>query len=381
MPNNILELMILSDERYHGLDALRSVAMILGIVLHASLPFFDTKGLWPSDEYESPLIMSVFSLIHLWRMPLFFLLSGFFTFVVIKKRGRLYWCKQRILRLGIPLVIFVPILALVMPLIWHYGENGSFAGVDIQTWEASPHHLWFLIHLILFIPMLGIGWFFAWIFNFLPTNKSLGLSSLATRVIYSRIPIAIMFLFIPILLPTGGELIVNPLGSFLFFLFGYGLANRRVFLEYLSMNWAKYMMVAFLCFLMHEYWAHSHISQYEPKYLQNEEGLNGVLNLLWYSSLKPVNTILFSYALIGLFLSKFNIFNYKWRYLSDGSYWMYIVHLPVVTMFSFYLFKFSVPIELKFAVSIMVTLIFSLFTYKYLVRSTFIGFLLNGKRQ
>ena len=121
--------MAVDNERYHGLDALRAIAMILGIVVHASLPFFDTRGIWPSDEYESPLIQSIFSFIHLWRMPLFFLISGFFTFVVIKKRGKLYWTKQRTFRLVMPLVIFVPVLALIMPLVWHYGEKGNFGDV------------------------------------------------------------------------------------------------------------------------------------------------------------------------------------------------------------------------------------------------------------
>ncbi|MBT5476286.1 MAG: hypothetical protein HOK43_05430, partial [Chloroflexi bacterium] len=39
--------------RYYGLDALRAVAMALGIVLHASLPYFNTYEIWPSDDGES----------------------------------------------------------------------------------------------------------------------------------------------------------------------------------------------------------------------------------------------------------------------------------------------------------------------------------------
>ena len=79
--------MAVDNARYHGLDALRAIAMILGIVVHASLPFFDTRGIWPSDEYESPLIQSIFSFIHLWRMPLFFILAGFFANLVISRKS------------------------------------------------------------------------------------------------------------------------------------------------------------------------------------------------------------------------------------------------------------------------------------------------------
>ena len=35
--------------RYHGLDALRALAMAMGIVLHAALPYFFTGGFWPSS--------------------------------------------------------------------------------------------------------------------------------------------------------------------------------------------------------------------------------------------------------------------------------------------------------------------------------------------
>jgi hypothetical protein len=42
-----------ASDRYYGLDALRAVAMALGIVLHASLPYFNTFELWPSDDGES----------------------------------------------------------------------------------------------------------------------------------------------------------------------------------------------------------------------------------------------------------------------------------------------------------------------------------------
>ena len=373
--------MAVDNARYHGLDALRAIAMILGIVVHASLPFFDTRGIWPSDEYESPLIQSIFSFIHLWRMPLFFLISGFFTFVVIKKKGKLYWTKQRTFRLVVPLVIFVPVLALIMPLVWHYGEKGNFDGVGFSSWEFSPYHLWFLVHLLLFIPMVGIGWLFSWVARKLCRGKSLNFSWLVSRVIYTKIPIAFILLLIPILLPSGSELILNPLGSFLFFVFGYGLASRNDFLSNLSKNWPKYTAMAILVFLLHEYWAYSHVYQYEAEYLQNEEGLNGIANLVWYACLKPLSTILFSYALLGFSLDKFNMFNNKWRFLSDASYWIYIAHLPVVTTVSFYLLKFSIPIEIKFIISIIATLALSLITYIYFVRGTVLGLILNGKRR
>ena len=41
--------------RYHGLDALRGIAMLLGIVLHAALPFMVGMpiSIWPTDKHSS----------------------------------------------------------------------------------------------------------------------------------------------------------------------------------------------------------------------------------------------------------------------------------------------------------------------------------------
>ena len=45
----------MEEKRFHGLDALRGIAMLLGIVLHAALPYIpDIDPIWPEDT--NPLI-------------------------------------------------------------------------------------------------------------------------------------------------------------------------------------------------------------------------------------------------------------------------------------------------------------------------------------
>ena len=65
-------------DRRHDLDALRAVAMLLGIVLHAALSFAPIP--WTvSDSQQGEFYYVLFACIHGFRMPLFFMLSGFFT--------------------------------------------------------------------------------------------------------------------------------------------------------------------------------------------------------------------------------------------------------------------------------------------------------------
>ena len=91
-------------ERRSDLDALRGVAMILGIVLHATASFFSFP--WPVHEMEFNTGLALLCMwIHGFRMPLFFILSGYFTQLVYEQRGLKKLVQQRLVRIAIPLVL------------------------------------------------------------------------------------------------------------------------------------------------------------------------------------------------------------------------------------------------------------------------------------
>ncbi|MFM7137511.1 MAG: acyltransferase family protein [Planctomycetota bacterium] len=93
-----------SGGRRGDLDALRGVAMILGVVLHATLAYFPIP--WPvQDLHQAPWLAMVYAVIHGFRMQLFFLLSGFFTMLVLRRRGLRGLLAQRALRIALPLVV------------------------------------------------------------------------------------------------------------------------------------------------------------------------------------------------------------------------------------------------------------------------------------
>lgn len=99
-------------QRRTDLDALRSFAMLLGIALHASLSFFAFP--WPvHDTRHSDLLPLFLVAVHGFRMPLFFLLSGYFTTLVYRRRGLRSLLEQRFQRIVLPLVIAA---ATIMPL-------------------------------------------------------------------------------------------------------------------------------------------------------------------------------------------------------------------------------------------------------------------------
>lgn len=91
-------------DRRHDLDALRAVAMLLGIVLHASLSFCNVP--WPvEDTQRNDGLGIVFALIHGFRMPVFFVMSGFFTAMLWRKRGLASLLRHRFRRILLPFIL------------------------------------------------------------------------------------------------------------------------------------------------------------------------------------------------------------------------------------------------------------------------------------
>ncbi|MQG21789.1 MAG: hypothetical protein FI725_07390, partial [SAR202 cluster bacterium] len=395
--NNNVEVARDRSTRYHGLDALRGIAMLLGIVLHAALPYMPNVELWwPVDDRVSPLISTIFEFIHMWRMPVFFILAGFFANLLVSRRSWKSWWGNRLLRIGLPIVVFWPLMSLTLPSIFSYGRTGDL--IFFYSDAGQPHHLWFLWQLLIFtiltvlftpLHLLGMG-----IANLLRqsglgviTNISNKVKSLASTLLFrTRFPFVFIILACVINLPTGGELILNPIGSGLYFAIGYSLYGNTSLFLFLKSYWRYYFVAGIIGFTLYTI-LHVISMNFTANIYSNETARalgieNETTELLALSGylLKMICSVLFSYAFIGLAESKFGSYNAKLRFISDGAYWMYLIHLPLVTFITFSMFNLSIPIEMKFIIAIVTTSIFCLTTYKYFVRSTPIGILLNGRR-
>jgi len=78
--------------------------MALGILLHAALAYTDIP--WAvRDPSGNHLYFHLFSFIHGFRLPLFFLLSGFFTAMLWQRRGTRGLLIHRGKRIGLPLLL------------------------------------------------------------------------------------------------------------------------------------------------------------------------------------------------------------------------------------------------------------------------------------
>lgn len=91
--------------RRHDLDALRAIAMLLGIALHGAASFIPNTT-WSVQDRQSGEAFGLFLMaVHGFRMPVFFLLSGFFTAMLWRRRGLRSLIQHRFRRVFLPLLL------------------------------------------------------------------------------------------------------------------------------------------------------------------------------------------------------------------------------------------------------------------------------------
>ena len=146
-----LQYLVMID-RLHSLDFLRAFALLMGVLLHVLMLFLE-----PLDGSEPRLGASIiFIWIHTWRMPLFMLLAGFFTALSIQKRDVGNYALNRLIRLGVPILILWAVISEI-----DEGTNNLFKLPELISYLLHDipftlrlDHLWFLYYLLIFYGVL-----------------------------------------------------------------------------------------------------------------------------------------------------------------------------------------------------------------------------------
>lgn len=139
--------------RYYYLDAARGILMILGIVYHAARVYGE-PGWVISDSSNSPAFDRLALLLTSFRMPAFFLMSGFFAAQTLKRYGAGPFLWKRVPRVLIPFVTALFTLNIAQLYALNVYAGGSPAGlaylVSPALWgdfssDRWISHLWFLM--------------------------------------------------------------------------------------------------------------------------------------------------------------------------------------------------------------------------------------------
>lgn len=156
-----------TSTRLFFIDHLR-IGLTILVVLHhialvygASAPFYYVEP--PFNDTQTFTTLLVFVLFNqAWFMGGFFLLAGYFTPGSFDRKGLPSFLKDRLIRLGIPLIVFIFILNPLSAL-GVYLMPGTLTGITTSpTWQDYPNliglgPLWFVAMLLIF-GFIYAGW-------------------------------------------------------------------------------------------------------------------------------------------------------------------------------------------------------------------------------
>src|SRR5437870_6095748 len=144
--------------RYHSLDALRGVMVLLGIYLHAAVAYSE-YGNWPWKDGSTTGLFDVsLGLIHAFRMPVFYVMAGFFAALVLERQGAVGFARNRAIRILVPFAVGWAVLFPLVKLLAIAARSleeptampPQFFSVREVLGRLDPMHLWFLEYLLLF---------------------------------------------------------------------------------------------------------------------------------------------------------------------------------------------------------------------------------------
>ncbi|MQB38789.1 glucans biosynthesis protein MdoC [Agrobacterium tumefaciens] len=372
----------------HYWDPLRALLMLLGIPYHASLIYSHALP-WDIKDFDtSPLLSALGAVLSTFRMPAFFVVAGYFSTMVIGKKGKMRWLRQRFLRLGVPFIVAVLLLG---PSQLFLLELAGVAKGDIpadRLLESLPGqlrpseqwimHLWFLPALIVYSILLASLLFLTehqplayakdWFDSLRQRHVTLFFAALCTLPVLWELMIYGSGLLAA---RTGSgffllyERASDPYARYLpFFLVGAVLHRDRALFH-------RFRQTGLLTGIV----AASAIATAVTLRLQNPLSNSALLVLV--STIAAVAT---SRLLIDLACRYFDGPNRFARRMTDASFTIYLFHHPLIYAFGTLFILIALPPIVEFAIIVVATTVVAYMLHQAIRLSPLALFLFNGIR-
>lgn len=412
-----------SSKRYHGLDFLRAAMMLMGIILHVGIIYMpipwgtnielilaDFKNPYRDLDSFSQTIQRLIFFIHYFRMPAFMMLAGFFAALVQSKRGTTSLVKNRIQRIVLPAVLFWFLLWPMDSYAWSLGaglmidtdHSQSIAQHLINTLsvehlpffgEGTLHtmHLWFLYYLIMFYGFTFLG--LAIVRSCFPSvpakviaYRDAALNSNAKHFI---LPSIIMLSWATLRTGVDWHFMAafrfSPdlacfLNHYFFFLIGWLFYGSNGVITHLTKKGWTYLAFGIATAIALTWSSERFFDLFMASPLSADETASMDLYFNISQFLQAACVWLLMLGFVGLSERYITKATPLCTYLVGTSYWLYLIHRPLCTGIAACFDRVDLPGIIKAGIVSVLVSIVCLLSYHYLVRNSWIGVLLNGKR-
>jgi glucan biosynthesis protein C len=357
-------------ERIYFLDAMRSILMALGVVLHSANVFSGNEWVI-QDSDTSEFFTHLASIIHYFRMPTFFMVSGFFCHMTLARYGSKRFLTVRIPRIVIPLVVTaITLNSLQYILTSDYRPDGvglfTFDYIVQGKWVS---HLWFLNSLVFYFLAA------AFIYTVVPKrlvcfSKTMSSIIIQTKGLYLLLlPFLSMVLIkISYILPIENEGYYD-LGAAvsikysIYFIFGVLLGfSRNLLLDICRPRLLVTIIIFTVCMVTYL------LSILEPDNMVIKHYSDSLIT--WASC----------FICFYIFHIVFNESSRFFSYFSGASYTVYLFHHLFVIIYGIVLIGFEINIFYKFTLLVSATFITTLLIHHYLImKIPVFRYLFNGK--
>lgn len=355
----------IKTNRQYFIDWLR-IILIFSVFLYHIGMYFNPWNWHVKNNVTVTWFSDIMWFLHLWRMPLLFLVSGVGTYYALGHRTVKKYLKERFIRLYIPFIVGLFTLVPIQVYIEKSNQYSSLSQFYPHMFNGiypignfSWHHLWFIIYL--FIISLIISPFL----NYLRSNKfrakqqniitflskPLALNWVALALIVSQAILRQYF-------PDQTNALYNDWAYFvyylLFFLAGFMLITDKGLMLVIAKQRRLYLLQTIIAtgFLF------SISSLFTHKILI--DWLNGITGVVigWSCSIAALG-----YA--KEYLNK----DTKWRgLLNEGIYPFYLLHQPIIVVLGYSIKPLVMPVIIKIIILTLVSFILSVGIYLLLLR-------------
>lgn len=371
------------NQREFFLDSIRAYLMLLGIPFHLSLIY--SSHSWAVNSANPSFSLTVLNdFIHAFRMQVFFVISGYFSFMLFGRYERSKWLKVRLERVAIPMLSSIPLITLPQFFMLKYFTNkldgwdtfSFYQKMNAGVWELISH-LWFLLTLSL----LTCACFYLFRFM-LPTkeqedttteNKKISLGSISLLFsLYALLYIAahrLILNFDPKLLSNGlfNFVVMETLFYLPFFILG-AYAFKYVWLKEIFLKPCLPATLGSLA-LLAAYMLNQSLLAQSDYMFDLDILIKSVLGIL-------MTNVVFSFGHTLL-----NYHSPRVTYLVNASLFIYLVHHPLTLIYGAFITPYISNNLLGFLCGLVFVFTLAFALYELHKRIPLLRFLFSGKPQ